>query len=160
MKGSCRKWHCGYDVQLPPVKLCIIPWRWPICSILLPWDWRVATMGEGGHASADSCRMGEVKNVGMVELVCWQTVEDGLWSFLNVCAWICWRWGNSMEAEWATMGTFWKPNFVTCSARIVSGWVVVAYSGLAENTFCMPGFENVSRGDGSDCQTRQKNTLL
>ena len=33
---------------------------------------------EGGHESAESCRMGEVKNVGTVELVCWQTVEDGL----------------------------------------------------------------------------------
>ena len=35
-------------------------------------------MGEGDHKSADSCRMGEVEGVGTVELVCWQTVEDGL----------------------------------------------------------------------------------
>ena len=27
-------------------------------------------MGEGYHKSADSCRMGEVEGVGMVELVC------------------------------------------------------------------------------------------
>ena len=27
-------------------------------------------MGEGDHKSADSCRMGEVEGVGMVELVC------------------------------------------------------------------------------------------
>ena len=27
-------------------------------------------MGDGGHESADSCRMGEVESVGMVELVC------------------------------------------------------------------------------------------
>ena len=26
--------------------------------------------GGGGHESADSCRMGEVENVGTVELVC------------------------------------------------------------------------------------------
>ena len=42
--------------------------------------------------------------------VCWQTVEDGLWSFPNVCVWICWGWGNSVGAEWATMRTFcWEP---------------------------------------------------
>ena len=27
-------------------------------------------MGDGDHQSADSCRMGEVEGVGMVELVC------------------------------------------------------------------------------------------
>ena len=27
-------------------------------------------MGEGNHKSADSCRMGEVEGVGLVELVC------------------------------------------------------------------------------------------
>ena len=27
-------------------------------------------MGDGGQESADSCRMGEVESVGMVELVC------------------------------------------------------------------------------------------
>ena len=27
-------------------------------------------MGDGDHLSADSCRMGEVEGVGMVELVC------------------------------------------------------------------------------------------
>ena len=26
--------------------------------------------------------------------MCWQTVEDELWSFPNVCVWICWRWRN------------------------------------------------------------------
>ena len=30
----------------------------------------MAAMGNGGHESADSCRMWEVENVGMVELVC------------------------------------------------------------------------------------------
>ena len=26
--------------------------------------------------------------------VCWQTVEDMLWSFPNAYVRICWRWGN------------------------------------------------------------------
>ena len=30
----------------------------------------MAALGEGGHESADSCRMGEVESVGTVELVC------------------------------------------------------------------------------------------
>ena len=38
--------------------------------LLLPWNWCVETMGDGDHQSADSCRMGEVEGVGMVELVC------------------------------------------------------------------------------------------
>ena len=38
----------------------------------------MAAMGDGGHKSAGSCRMWEVESVGTVELVCWQTVEDGL----------------------------------------------------------------------------------
>ena len=51
-----------------------------------------------------------------------------------------------------------KPDFVACSARIVSRWVVLAwgtesYSGLAGNTFCILGFENISLGFGSDHQT-------
>ena len=51
-----------------------------------------------------------------------------------------------------------KSNFVACSTQIFTGWVVVAwgaepYSGLAGNIFCLPGCENVSPGDGSDCQT-------
>ena len=31
---------------------------------------RSACGSDGGHESADSCRMGEVESVGMVELVC------------------------------------------------------------------------------------------
>ena len=30
----------------------------------------MAVMGDRGHESADSCRMGEVESVGTVELVC------------------------------------------------------------------------------------------
>ena len=30
----------------------------------------MAAMGDRGHESADSCRMGEVESVGTVELVC------------------------------------------------------------------------------------------
>ena len=30
----------------------------------------MVAMGKGGHESADSCRMGEVRSVGMVELLC------------------------------------------------------------------------------------------
>ena len=26
--------------------------------------------------------------------MCWQIVEDRLWSFPNACVWISWRWGN------------------------------------------------------------------
>ena len=29
----------------------------------------MVAMGKGGHESADSCRMGEVRSVGMVELL-------------------------------------------------------------------------------------------
>ena len=85
--------------------------------------------------------------------MCWQTVEDGLWSFPNVCVWICSRWGNyrssmvyhgnillSDENQWeggeaeTKSLIMWggrgkdrdrKLNFVACSAQIVSGWVVV-----------------------------------
>ena len=47
---------------------------------------------------------------------------------------------------------------MACGAGIVTGWEVVAcgtesYSGLAGNTFCIPGFESVNPGDGSGCRT-------
>ena len=54
-----------------------------------------------------------------------------------------------------------KPNFFgACSARIVSNWVgggcvkhrVLFRTGW-KHIFCIPGFENASPGDGSDCQT-------
>ena len=32
--------------------------------------------------SAESCRTGEIEGVVTVELVCWQTVEDGVESLL------------------------------------------------------------------------------
>ena len=152
--------------------------------LLLPWNWRVETVGEGYHESADSCRMGEVEGVGTVELVCvGRQLRMSCDSFvMPVCGSVGSeepgsrmgyhgntllrtngggrrgrdRKPNSVGGEGS--GRDRKPDFVACIARIVSGWVVVAwgiesYSGLAGNTFCIPGFENVSPGDGSDCQT-------
>ena len=60
-------------------------------------------MGEGGvHESADSCRMGKVENVETVKLVCvGRLLRMGCDLFLMSV-----RWGNSLGAEWATMGTF------------------------------------------------------
>ena len=85
--------------------------------------------------------------------VCWQTVEDMLWSFPNAYVRICWRWGNygsrmgyhgnillSAENQWEGGEAETKSlimqggigrdrdrqlNFMACHARIVSGWVLV-----------------------------------
>ena len=123
--------------------------------------------------------------------MCWQTDEDGLWFFPNACVWICWRWGTSMGAEWATMRTFcWeqmgegevetvslilyggkgrgtdrKPNFVACSARIVSGWMLVVwgtgfFSELAENTnFVYLVLRTLALGMGQTVRLGKRNTL-
>ena len=151
--------------------------------LLLLSNWRVETMGEEDHKSADSCRMGEVEGVGTVGLVCvGRLLRMGCDSFVMP---LCGSVGsgepgsrmgyhgnillrtnggrrgrdrkpNSVREK--GRGRNRKPDFVACSAQIVSGWVVVAwgaesYSGLAGNIFCIPGFENVSPRDGSDCQT-------
>ena len=56
--------------------------------------------------SPDSCRMGEIEGVGTVGLEYVGRMLGG-WVVIAI-AWvgICWRWRNSMGAEWATMGTF------------------------------------------------------
>ena len=99
--------------------------------------------------------------------------------------------GTSMGAECATMRTFcWepmgegeveavslilyggkgrgtdrKPNFVVCSARIVSGWMLVAwgtesYSGLAENTyFVYLALRTLALGMGQTVRLGKRSTL-
>ena len=148
--------------------------------LLLPWNWCVETMGDGDHQSADSCRMGEVEGVGMVELVCaGRLLRMGCDSFvMSVCGSVgsgepgsrMGYHGNILlRTNGGRRGRDRKPNsvggkgrgwdrkldFVACSARIVSGWVVVAwdtesYSGLAGNIYFIPGFESLSPGKGSD----------
>ena len=183
MKCSWRWWHDGYDVQLPPLKPWLIHGEVKFI-LLLPWNWPVETMGQGDHESADSCRMGEVEGVGTVELVC-----VGRLSRMGCDSFVMPLWGSVGSGEPGSRmgyhgnillrtnggrrGRDRKPNsvggkgrgwdrkldFVACSARIVSGWVVVAWDTRVlfracwKHIFCVPGFENVSPGDGSDCQT-------
>ena len=108
-------------------------------------------MGEGNHESADSCRMGEVEGVGIVELVCvGRPLRMGCDSLVMP---LCGSVGsgepgsrmgyhrnillrtnggrrgrdrkpNSVERK--GRGRDRKPDFVACSAQIVNGWVVVA----------------------------------
>ena len=120
-------------------------------------------MGEGGHES-DSCRVEEVEGVGMVG----KSGEPG--RRMGYHGNIMLRTNGGRRGRDRKPNSVWggegrgrdrKSDFVACGARIVSGWVVVAcgtesYSGLAGNTFCIPGSENVSPGDGSDCQTGYK----
>ena len=55
------------------------------------------------------CKLQKRNDIKQTLLVCVQSFEGGLWFLANACVWICWRWGASMGAEWATMGTFyWK----------------------------------------------------
>ena len=60
----------------------------------------------GGQESVDSCRMGEVESVGMVELVCdARLLRMGCGPFLMpVCGFVGGE--EAMGVEWATMGTF------------------------------------------------------
>ena len=108
-------------------------------------------MGDGDHESADSCRMGEVEGVGMVELVCaGRLLRMGCDSFImSVCGSVGSgepgsrmgyhgnillrtnggrrgrdRKPNSVGGK--GRGRARKPDFVACSARIVSRWVVMA----------------------------------
>ena len=103
---------------------------------LVPWNWRVETMGEGDHESADSCRIVEVEGVGTVELVCvGRLLRMGCDSFvMPVCGSV--RSGEPgsrmgyhrnilLRTNGGRRGRDRKPDFVTCVARIVSGWVVV-----------------------------------
>ena len=108
-------------------------------------------MGEEDHKSADSCRMGEVEGVGTVGLVCvGRLLRMGCDSFVMP---LCGSVGsgepgsrmgyhgnillgtngrrrgrdrkpNSVREK--GRGRNRKPDFVACSAQIVSGWVVVA----------------------------------
>ena len=60
----------------------------------------------GVHESVDSCRMGEVESVRTVELVCvGRLLRMDCGPFLMpVCEFV--GGGETMRAEWATMGTF------------------------------------------------------
>ena len=118
---------------------------------LLPWNLRVETMGEGDHESADSCKIVEVEGVGTVELVfVGRLLRVGCGSFVMLlCKSV--RSGEPgsrmgyhrnilLRTNGGRRGRDRKPDFVTCSARIVSGWVVVewgteSYSGLAGDTY-------------------------
>ena len=66
----------------------------------------MAAMGEGVHESDNSCRMGKVESVGTVEVVCVGRLLRMSCDPFLMSLWICWMWGNSMGAEWVTMGTF------------------------------------------------------
>ena len=59
-----------------------------------------------GHESVESCGMGEVESVETVELVCvGRLLRMGCGPFLMpVCGFL--GGGETMGAEWATMGTF------------------------------------------------------
>ena len=158
--------------------------------LLLPWNWCVETMGDGDHQSADSCRMGEVEGVGMVELVCaGRLLRMGCDSFImSVCGSVgsgepgsrMGYHGNILlRTNGGRRGRDRKPNsvggkgrgwdrkldFVACSARIVSGWVVVAwdtesYSGLAGNTyFVYLALRTSALGMGQTVRLGKKNTL-
>ena len=94
-------------------------------------------MGNGDHQSADSCRMGEVEGVGMVELVCaGRLLRMGCDSFvMSVCGSVgsgepgsrMGYHGNILlRTNGGRRGRNRKPDFVAFSAQIVSGWVVVA----------------------------------
>ena len=104
-------------------------------------------MEEGDHESADFCRMGGSWWFGSSGAgVCWQTVEDGLWFFPNVFMWIRWRWGTSMGAEWAAMGTLcWEP-------------MRESYSGLAGNTYFVY-LRTSALGMGQTVSMGKRNTL-
>ena len=72
----------------------------------------MAAMGDRGHESADSCRMGEVESVGTVELVCvGRLLRTGCDPFLkSVCGSVgggetLWEkngvpWEHSAENQW------------------------------------------------------------
>ena len=111
-------------------------------------------MAEGDHESADSCRMGEVEGVRMLELVCvGRLLRMGCGSFqIPVCGsvecgeplweqnWLPWEHSaenqgreerqrqkaNSLGGEGKGTGKDRKPNFMASSARIHSRRVVVA----------------------------------
>ena len=93
-------------------------------------------MGEGDHESADSCKIVEVEGVGTVELVfVGRLLRVGCDSFVMLlCKSV--RSGEPgsrmgyhrnilLRTNGGRRGRDRKPDFVTCSARIVSGWVVV-----------------------------------
>ena len=92
-------------------------------------------MGEGGHESADPCRIGEAEGVGMVELVCiGRLLRIGCDTFvMPMCGSVrSGEPGSRMSYhgeilyERKRRGRNRKPDFVACSAQIVSRWVVMA----------------------------------
>ena len=133
--------------------------------LLLPWNWCVETMWEVDHKSADSCRMGEVEGVGMVELVCaGRLLRMGCDSFvMSVCGSVgsgepgsrMGYHGNILlRTNGGRRGRDWKPNSVEGRGEaeteslilwlavlklLVGGWFVAwgteFYSGLAGNTY-------------------------
>ena len=148
--------------------------------LLLSWNWYVEMMGVGDHKSASSCRMGEVEGVGTVELVCvGRLLRMGCDSFVMP---MCWSVGSGepgsrmgyhgnipLRINVGKGGRDRKSNSLAgrAEAENLILWLVVLkflvdelwlceaqslIQGLLE-TFCIPGFENVSPGDGSDCQT-------
>ena len=134
MKCSWRWWCDIYDVQLPLLKPWFNSWRCQIHSLI---------------AMKLACR----KSGGGGLQVSWLLQNGGSWGCGNSGAGVladCWGWVVARGR-----GRDRKPDFVACSAWIVSGWVVVtwdteSYSGLAGNIFFIPGFESVSPGNGSD----------
>ena len=159
--------------------------------LLLPSNWRIETMGEGDYELADSCRIGKVEGVGTVELVCvGRLLRTSCDSFImSVCGTVgsgepgsrMGYHGNILlRTNGGRRGRDWKPNSVgekgrgrdrkpdsvVCSARIVSGWVVVAwgtesYSGLAGNTyFVYLALRSSALAMGQTVRLGKRNTLV
>ena len=181
MMGMTTNSHCWN-----PGLIC-----WEVKFILLlSWNWYVETMGVGDHKSANSCRIGEVEGVGTVELVCvGRLLRMGCDSFVMP---MCWSVGsgepgsrmgyhgnillrtnvgkggrdrkpNSVGGKGRGRGR--KPDFMACSTRIFSGWVVVvwgteSYSGLAGNTyFVYLALRTSALGMGQTVRLGKRNTL-
>ena len=181
MMGMTTNSHCWN-----PGLIC-----WEVKFILLlSWNWYVETMGVGDHKSANSCRIGEVEGVGTVELVCvGRLLRMGCDSFVMP---MCWSVGsgepgsrmgyhgnillrtnvgkggrdrkpNSVGGKGRGRGR--KPDFMACSTRIFSGWVVVvwgteSYSGLAGNTyFVYLALIMSAPGMGQTVRQGERNTL-
>ena len=122
-----------------------------INSVFLQRNWRVETMGSGTTRLCDGGASWLLQNEG--DWVCGtgETGAETLWEQNGL------PWKHSAENQWVggRRGKDKKPNYVAGGER---GWELREAQSLAfragwKHIFCIPGFENVSPGDGSDSQT-------